>query len=59
MKENKKDNLFKKIFLVDIKIGEKYWFLYFLLSCLLWGLIGSVLCILINVVINLWSIIWF
>jgi len=59
MKENKKDNLFKKIFLVDIKIGEKYWFLYFLLSCLLWGLIGSVLCILINVVIKLWSIIWF
>jgi hypothetical protein len=53
MKENKKDNLFKKIFLVDIKIGEKYWFLYFLLSCLLWGLIGSVLCILINVVIKL------
>ena len=53
MKENKKDNLFKKIFLLDIKIGEKYWFLYFLLSCLLWGLIGSVLYILINVVIKL------
>ena len=24
MKEKKKDNLFEKIFLVDIKIGEKY-----------------------------------
>lgn len=53
MKEKKKDNLFKKIFLVDIKIGEKYWFLYFLLSCLLWGLIGGLLCILMNVVIKL------
>lgn len=53
MKEKKKDNLFEKIFLVDIKIGEKYWFLYFLLSCLLWGLIGGLLCILMNVVIKL------
>lgn len=53
MKEKKKDNLFKKIFLVDIKIGEEYWFLYFLLSCLMWGSFGGLLFILMNVVIKL------
>lgn len=51
MKEKKNSNLFKKIFLVDIKIGERLWLLYFLLSVLLWGSIGSILCILLNVVV--------
>lgn len=51
MKEKKNSNLFKKIFLVDIKIGERLWFLYFFLSVLLWGLIGSILCILLNLVV--------
>lgn len=51
MKEKKNSNLFKKIFLVDIKIGERLWLLYFLLSLLLWGLIVSIFCILLNVVV--------
>lgn len=53
MREKKEDNLFKKIFLVDIKVGEKNWFLYFLLSSLLWGLTSVLVYILFSVVIKL------
>lgn len=52
MKEKKENNLLKKIFLMDIKIGEKNWFIYLLLSSFIWQIIGCILFLIVGCVIK-------